>query len=54
MLVQSDAFRTILLQHHGLILPDEDIPHVLSLYLAKTLEDLCEVVNLRICNTGGH
>ena len=49
MLVQSDAFRTVLLQDHGLTLPEEDIPHVLSLYQAKTLEDLCNVVDLKIC-----
>lgn len=53
MLVQSGAFRTILLQDHGLMLPDEDIPQVLSLYQAKTLEDLCDVVNLTICRTPG-
>ncbi len=53
LLVQSDAFRTLLLRDHGLILPDEEIPYVLSLYEGKTLEDLCDVVNLKICSTGG-
>jgi len=51
MLVQSDAFRTRLLRDHGLILPDEDIPQVRSLYAGKTIEDLCDVVDLRICRT---
>jgi hypothetical protein len=53
MLTQSDAFRTLLLRDHGLILPEEDIPHVLSLYEGKTVADMCEVIDLRICNTGG-
>jgi hypothetical protein len=54
MLTQSDAFRTLLLRDHGVILPDEEIPHVLSLYEGKTLEDLCDVVNLKICGQGKH
>ena len=41
-----------LLQDHDLILPDEDNPQVLSLYEGKTVEDMCERVDLRICNTG--
>lgn len=52
MLVQSDGFRTILLRDHGLTLPDEDIPRVLSLYEGKTIEDLCNVVDLAICHSG--
>ena len=52
LLVQSDAFRTLLLRDHGLILPDEEIPRVRSLYQGKTLEDLCDVVSLKICATG--
>jgi len=52
MLTQSDSFRTVLLQDHGVILPDEDIPQVLSLYEGKTIEDLCNVVDLAICHSG--
>ena len=52
-LVQSAGFRTVLLDDHGLTLPDEDIPHVRSLYEGKTLEDVCNVVDLKICRQGG-
>jgi len=52
LLTQSDGFRTLLLQDHGLILPDEEIPHVLSLYEGKTMDDVCEVADLTICHSG--
>jgi hypothetical protein len=52
MMVQSDAFRVLLWWYHELTLPDEDIPHVLSMYQARTLEDVCEVIDLEICRMG--
>lgn len=54
MLTQTESFRTLLLQDHGLILPDEDIPHVLSLYEGGTMDDVCEMMDLAICHSGNH
>ncbi len=49
LVVQSGAFTTLMQDSYGVDVSRDDIPRYLSLYEAKTMEDVCTWVDLPFC-----